>query len=323
MGDGHENRDAWQKGPSLVPTVSEMALEVVTKAPSVVLQDAKKAAEALQDVIRKKPRPVMIHGEHYLEFEDWQTLGQFYGYTVQTGDAVPFVLEGIAGAKAKAILFDSQGRIMGGAESYCMRDEAHWKDKPWFQLASMAQTRAGAKALRNRLALVAVLAGYRPTPAEEMPREIESEAETPTHTTSAPLQSFQQKQGEASTTTLDFGKHQGKTLSDESIPSDYLIWLVSSLAGWIQDQNKKSFRTQNEALLKAVNDELHQRKGNGIERPTVATVVDDFSLAIERTKTKKEAHTCYMRFSTMAGLTGDEVKEMDYRFQVRSAELLS
>jgi len=32
----------------------------------------------------------------------------------------------------------------------------------------MAQTRAGAKAFRNRLAWVVVLAGYRPTPAEEM-----------------------------------------------------------------------------------------------------------------------------------------------------------
>jgi len=33
----------------------------------------------------------------------------------------------------------------------------------------MAQTRAGAKALRNVLAWVVVLAGYRPTPAEELP----------------------------------------------------------------------------------------------------------------------------------------------------------
>ena len=32
----------------------------------------------------------------------------------------------------------------------------------------MAQTRAGAKALRNVLSWVAVLAGYRPTPAEEI-----------------------------------------------------------------------------------------------------------------------------------------------------------
>jgi len=48
---------------------------------------------------------------------------------------------------------------------------------PWFQLASMAQTRAGAKALRNRLAWVVVLAGYKPTPAEEMTEGTASEAQ--------------------------------------------------------------------------------------------------------------------------------------------------
>jgi len=40
---------------------------------------------------------------------------------------------------------------------------------PFFQLASMAQTRACAKVLRNVLAWVVVLAGYKPTPAEELP----------------------------------------------------------------------------------------------------------------------------------------------------------
>ena len=40
---------------------------------------------------------------------------------------------------------------------------------PLYQLASMAQTRACAKVLRNVLSWVAVLAGYRPTPAEELP----------------------------------------------------------------------------------------------------------------------------------------------------------
>jgi len=39
---------------------------------------------------------------------------------------------------------------------------------PMFQLRSMAQTRACAKALRNVLAWVVVLAGFKPTPAEEL-----------------------------------------------------------------------------------------------------------------------------------------------------------
>ena len=50
----------------------------------------------------------------------------------------------------------------------CMDDESKWSDKPLFQLRSMAQTRAQAKALRNVLAWVVVMAGYAPTPAEEM-----------------------------------------------------------------------------------------------------------------------------------------------------------
>lgn len=49
-----------------------------------------------------------------------------------------------------------------------MQDEPNWRGKPLFQLKSMAQTRACAKALRNVLAWVVVLAGYAPTPSEEM-----------------------------------------------------------------------------------------------------------------------------------------------------------
>jgi hypothetical protein len=76
----------------------------------------------------------------------------------------------VKGAKARAEVVDLRtGQVVGGAEAYCMRDEENWAVKPWFQLASMAQTRAGAKALRNVLAWVVVLAGYRPTPAEELP----------------------------------------------------------------------------------------------------------------------------------------------------------
>lgn len=40
--------------------------------------------------------------------------------------------------------------------------------KPLFMLKSMAQTRACVKALRNVLAWVVVLAGFKPTPAEEI-----------------------------------------------------------------------------------------------------------------------------------------------------------
>ena len=173
-------------------TVQHAEVGIFT-SPEIVLENAQTAARALVSVISLKKKPVILNGEQYLEFEDWQTVGQFYGFTVKTGDAVPVEIDGVKGAKAQADLIDLKtGMYLGGAEAYCMRDEEHWntrpkyewqdqgdgKDRkrvkvgdevvPWFQLASMAQTRAGAKAFRNRLAWVVVLAGYRATPAEEM-----------------------------------------------------------------------------------------------------------------------------------------------------------
>jgi hypothetical protein len=50
---------------------------------------------------------------------------------------------------------------------------------PMFQLRSMAQTRAGSKCLRNCFAWVAVLAGYKPTPAEEMDGVFRDRVQTP------------------------------------------------------------------------------------------------------------------------------------------------
>ena len=159
--------------------------------PDAQLDMAIRAAKALNRVVIQKKKPVIINGEQYLEFEDWQTLGQFDGVSVRTGEAEPVEINGVQGAKAKAFLYNNRtGELIGGAEAYCMRDEEKWGTRPkyewqgegdkrrrvkvgeevvpWFQLASMAQTRAGSKALRNKEAWVAVLGGYRPTPAEEM-----------------------------------------------------------------------------------------------------------------------------------------------------------
>ena len=182
-------------------TLQTMNKEVgIIILPEVQLANAQVAARALKDVISKKPKPVIMNGEQYLEYEDWQTVAQFYGYTVKTGDAVAVEIDGVKGAKAHADLVDFHtGLIVGGAEAYCMRDEEKWNTRPkyewqeqpdgqnkrvkiadepvpWFQLASMAQTRAGAKAFSNRLRWVVVLAGYRGTPAEEMNEDTASEA---------------------------------------------------------------------------------------------------------------------------------------------------
>jgi len=191
----------------------------ITRKPDLVLAEAQDAARALKSVIDAKPKKVVIGGSTYLEFEDWQTVGRFYGVApqitstkfVEFGDAHGFE------AAAQAVHVPS-GKVVASAEAMCLDDEEEWSSRPkyeyhfekksggttaddpgkneivWednpnkpgskrpkkvkvhvgeeavplFQLRSMAQTRAGAKALRNALAWVVVLAGYKPTPAEEM-----------------------------------------------------------------------------------------------------------------------------------------------------------
>jgi hypothetical protein len=138
-------------------------------APQEILAQASEKAKALQDVIRQSNKPPLkFNGKDYLEYQHWQTVGGFYGVGVLTHDPEPVTIGGVEGFKAKATLLDKAGLKVGSAEAYCMRDEPNWQNKPLFQLASMAQTRAGSKALSNRFRWVAVLAGYEGTPAEEM-----------------------------------------------------------------------------------------------------------------------------------------------------------
>jgi hypothetical protein len=131
--------------------------------PEVALRDARRAAKALITVVSSKNDTVIIGGKQYLRFEDWQTIGRFYGVTVgveRTGKVK-------AGYEARAVVYKN-GEVISAAEASCTGDEPNWKERPDFMRRSMAQTRACAKALRNVLAWVAVLAGFEGTPAEEM-----------------------------------------------------------------------------------------------------------------------------------------------------------
>jgi hypothetical protein len=152
----------------------------IQRAPEVVLAEAAKAAQALRQVIESKPNKCVINGKTFLQFEDWQTLGRFYGITAAARTTSYLEQGRVRGYEchAEAILV-SADQVIGAAQAMCMDDEDKWRNKPLFQLRSMAQTRAQAKALRGVLAWVAVLAGYSPTPAEEVDGGNSSRASQP------------------------------------------------------------------------------------------------------------------------------------------------
>jgi hypothetical protein len=135
--------------------------------PATVLAYAQKAAKALTDVINTTGK-IIINGQSYISFEHWQTIARFYGTTVGIESTKQIVKnDKVIGFEARAVAYNN-GQIISAAEASCLREERNWSDRPEFQLKSMAQTRAGAKCLRNIYAWVVVLAGYKPTPVEEM-----------------------------------------------------------------------------------------------------------------------------------------------------------
>ncbi len=146
--------------------VSVDSKEIMTVDPRAEIMFASLCASSLKDIIDKKSKKIMINGEQYIEFEDWQTLARFFKYTPKV--IATSYLPDLKGWEAKAVVIDKDGKEISGADAMCLRAEPNWKDKAEFQVRSMAQTRACAKVLRNVLGWVVVLAGYKPTPAEEM-----------------------------------------------------------------------------------------------------------------------------------------------------------
>jgi len=156
----------------VVTTGTKIMGTVLLRNPATVVSEAKLAAKALKDVIDNKPKKVIINGRRYLEFDDWQLLGAFYGVTAKVLDTKEILDDKskVIGFLAKAVAV-KDGVEIAAAEAECLSYENNWKYKAFnqrFMLRSMAQTRACSKALRNCLAWIVVLAGYASTPAEEM-----------------------------------------------------------------------------------------------------------------------------------------------------------
>jgi hypothetical protein len=142
--------------------------------PKEVVALAKEQADSLMDIVEKQKLYIDIQGKKYLRVEAWETIGAFNLCGADPEWVEPMIIDGeMVGYRAKIRLVDDRtGLVVGGAISACGLDEFVARGKSGIAkhnaVMSMAQTRATSKAYRQKYAWVAVLAGYQPTPAEEM-----------------------------------------------------------------------------------------------------------------------------------------------------------
>jgi hypothetical protein len=145
-----------------------------TQDPVEVVRRATETAEALAKVLRDQELVVNISNREHVRVEGWTLLGSMLGVF----PVVEWTRPVEDGWEARVEARTLAGAVVGAAEAQCLRSEKEWgpnptrgKPKDDYALRSMAQTRATSKAMRHPLGFVVSLAGFDPTPAEEMPRD--------------------------------------------------------------------------------------------------------------------------------------------------------
>lgn len=127
-------------------------------------------ADAMKDAIEARGMFAVINQRKYVLAEGWSLVGAMVGVfpRPRAVDELRDAEGALVGFRATVDLVTRDGGVCGGAVALCTRDEAQWSDRDWNQIASMAQTRATAKAYRSTLGFIMPMAGYAATPAEEM-----------------------------------------------------------------------------------------------------------------------------------------------------------
>lgn len=155
-------------------TVVEQQVERLdeTATPEGMVALAARMATALADIVEKKRLYATIQGKKYPQVEAWMTIGRMDNVAAREVRGGVTRVEG-GGFEAEVELIRlSDGMTVGYGSAMCgTPGDNPWTNRPVHTQRSMAVTRATSRAFRQRYSWIMALAGYEPTPADEMPDE--------------------------------------------------------------------------------------------------------------------------------------------------------
>lgn len=143
--------------------------QLLSLPPEQLIHEASRIATVLDDVLKKQQLFTIIQGKKHIRAEGWSTLGSLLGITPREVE----VTEQTDGSYIAVIeLFNwKTNQIVGRASALCGIEEKRWAKADRFSRRSMAITRATGKAFSQCFKWIVTLAGYSPTPLEEMPTQ--------------------------------------------------------------------------------------------------------------------------------------------------------
>ena len=181
--DKSENHQELVQLPVVIPvSSSSVALGTLQASNAAALvSGAAELAGQLAIIINKQNLATVIKGKRFVNVEGWTTLATMLGVTAR--EVCTVEQEGIYIATVELVRM-SDGACISRASAECgSPDELDkygkpiWSNRPRYARRSMAQTRATGKACRLAFSWIMSLAGYEPTPAEEMMPIVDAVAE--------------------------------------------------------------------------------------------------------------------------------------------------
>jgi hypothetical protein len=177
--------------------------------PTGLVKGAVQIANTLAQLIRQQKLASQIHSREYVRVEGWTVLGALLGVIAREES----VIEKDDGTylATVALVRMSDEVVVSRASAECGMDEPTWASRPRYARRSMALTRATGKASRLAFSWIMTMAGFEPTPLEEMPTEgklLESDSD----------------RKHSATDLVGTGKYARKSWQDVS--GDYLSWVV-------------------------------------------------------------------------------------------------
>lgn len=169
------NEDVTVVNLPYVPAQQDRRVGFFDATPKQQVEQATEIANVLSSVIEKQGLFSNIGGKKYIKAEGWQTLGTFLGVVPREKSVIRHD-DGSYEAYVEIVKF-RDGTIVGGGSAICSRKEKRWSTADEYAVRSMSITRATGKAFRVGFSWIVTLAGYSPTPEEEIPQEKKEEAE--------------------------------------------------------------------------------------------------------------------------------------------------
>ena len=128
-------------------------------------------AGALKDVVERQKLFTVISGKKFPQVEAWMTIGRMDNVVAREAERPIRNDDGSYEAFVELVRL-SDGMVIGRASALCgTQDDRPWNNRSEPARRSMAVTRATSRAFRQQYSWIMALAGYEPTPADEMPDE--------------------------------------------------------------------------------------------------------------------------------------------------------